>query len=1082
MTLPSPPALVGIPESLEVIERIHRGSERSIYRVRERAGGGTWVLKIVHGDASGEAKQAIDEEFLLLQRLKHPHLVRVSRFLHLTDGSRGFLAEDLEQAGPNPSDLGEWSPRDPEAARSILGALGSLHAIGYAHLDLKPSQVLRGPRGLVLIDLGLAAPIGSRVAPRGTWGFIAPELLSQGEWDRRVDFYGLGSLLVYVWTGVTPLGEGEIVEQIRRQQRRPRLRLRERVPGLPEGLDRVVEGLLDPDPAKRPPDAASAWESIHTMAGARERYLERRRLPVPDEMPLAIPEEIEREWDHAVISRAGQPWVIEGPPGSGRHRLLERLRARTQVLGAACELSDEALHVLFVKEGGCSDRALACRVGRAQVGEKRVELGAVGPTQSAAALEAYGLPAEGNEEAWTFALLQARLDERVGGEEARRRSGRIRRMLAAADGSRIPAAARPRLARTLVAATRDEAPSADEGDLLLDGGWLRRGADGRLTPATPPWDRQALMVLAGEVDLQAAHRDLLASSGSNLVSAAKHALGARDRQSLLSSLPAAVDRLREGGDLATAIELLSGSQEILGASFPPGLLVVLAGLVLEDGSPSRCLALLRVREPSLPGEWKTLVEAHLHNRAGRRQEAIAAARPLMLGQAPGSIRRAAAAIVVRAMTTLGGADEVLSVAGDLLRDPDPAIPAPERLRLAHLLHTYLSLRGGEGKTYRSAQLVCQECLEGPNPRARLVAAGALGNEAFRRGDLKGARVYFEAVHRDAEELGDLLELTGARVNLGGIYFEEGQLSESESLGRLCLESYGQLRMFEHVAFARRNLAAILMYSGRLGEALHSCRAARQELASLNAKADAASAVGLEVGIQTDAGLLHAAEATASEASRLLAELPDDVVETILWRDRGRIFRCQGDPARARDLLGRSLETARRAGAVDEECRTLLEWATAEAASGEIGRAQGHLDETTGKLDDGGGGELAVRRGFCRSAILASGGREDAIRASDLLARTVTISATSGLRLWTWRCHAAMAGLAARVEDGARTLIATRAAREALRDLLEAIGTVALQESYVMLPDPRVFLAWCEHDASAREEIPLGTSDLEVFLR
>jgi len=166
----------------------------------------------------------------------------------------------------------------------------------------------------------------------------------------------------------------------------------------------------------------------------------------------------------------------------------------------------------------------------------------------------------------------------------------------------------------------------------------------------------------------------------------------------------------------------------------------------------------------------------------------------------------------------------------------------------------------------------------------------------------------------------------------------------------------------------------------------------------------------------------------------------------------------------------SYEIAKRAGAHDEEDRTLLEWAAAEFVGGD-GRAAQDLYERAAARDDHSlTGDLAVRRVFV-GAMLRRVQDADDLTAVTLgqLHDAAALASSSGLRLWAWRCYAALAGLASKAGDASQALAATQSARNALRDLLDAIKAPALQESYVMLPDPRLFLAWCERDVSAIEE-------------
>ncbi|MBD3161926.1 MAG: protein kinase, partial [Candidatus Eisenbacteria bacterium] len=330
MTTPAVRLAPGLPGSLEPVETIHRASGRSVWRLRDVRSGRRQVFKCVEPDADPSQRRGIVDEFLLLERLRHPHWVRPLGFHHLEDGTLGYRMEELA-----PFDTAEegWRPRDPEAVRQVLGALRLLHAVGFCHLDLKPGQILRGRDGVCLVDPGLAAPVGSTVEPRGTWGYIAPELLDRRPWDERADLYAFGCVLVEVWTGTNLLGEGEVADQIRRQRSVPDLRLRERVEEMPEGLDRAVERLLHPDPDRRPRDANRAWEELHSLAGYRDGYFERSRLPVPLDLPFFPSAGLEEDWRAALRGTGPRRWVLTGAAGSGRRRLRDRLAAVAETIG-----------------------------------------------------------------------------------------------------------------------------------------------------------------------------------------------------------------------------------------------------------------------------------------------------------------------------------------------------------------------------------------------------------------------------------------------------------------------------------------------------------------------------------------------------------------------------------------------------------------------------------------------------------------------------------------------------------------------------------------------------------------------------
>lgn len=68
-----------------------------------------------------------------------------------------------------------------------------IHSAGFAHLDVTPANVLSSNGDPVLIDFGLAERIGETlVAPRGTPGYIAPEVYKLYNVTSASDVYSFG--------------------------------------------------------------------------------------------------------------------------------------------------------------------------------------------------------------------------------------------------------------------------------------------------------------------------------------------------------------------------------------------------------------------------------------------------------------------------------------------------------------------------------------------------------------------------------------------------------------------------------------------------------------------------------------------------------------------------------------------------------------------------------------------------------------------------------------------------------------------------------------------------------------------------
>lgn len=1069
-------ALDGRP--FDPIVPVHRGRDRGVWRVRDAQSGRTEILKLALPEAPEEARRAIAEEYLLLERIRHPNWVRPLEFVHLENGSCGFRMEDAG-APISPAEAPGWLPRDLHGVRDVLGALASLHALGFAHLDIKPSQILRGEARTLLIDPGLAAPEGSRLAARGTWGFIAPEVLDGGGWDRRADFYALGCVLVELWTGENPLGEGEIAEQVRRQRNRPRLRLRERIRDIPEGLDRVVEAFLDPDPAGRPGTAGEAWAALHTMLPYGEGYADASRLPLPHDLPFVGSAAVEDEWEHALRGAGRDRWVISGPLGSGRHRLLARLRARAEVAGYLCDCRTDSFTATRPTGRTGTAECVRCRVGRPEGDEHCVECGAIGAVGAATALEVHGLPPEGGEESWTPGLLLLRLRERSGGEAERRQCARTRRTMATSVAMSIPHEAQERLALLLVAAPDDPHLSAQPHDMLVARGLAVGDVQGRLRAACPPWDLDSLRVIVGDASLAASHRALLEAAGDRPVAAAMHAVGAGIAARVVEEVPRAVHALRSEGNLGQAFELLVASRSLLGESWPDGWAIELASIAVEDGGPSRALFLRGPSFPRLPEAWKELLDAQLHYRAGRRREAITTARAAMELNNDLRLSRAAELIVIRSQRLLGELDAAAKGARHLMENAPADGPRGERLRPAALLLGILSARGEPEEVCGPIRSMCIAHLAELGARERHEVASALGAEAFQRGDFGSARKFMTVAVDAAASGHDPISLAIAQMNLAGVSFEEGRTAECEALNERVLHACAAMGLDVQAAHARRNLATVMLATGRLGEALALCRNARDVFGSDPASPNALATRAVECQILLEAGLLESARAELEAAAGLLSSRPNPMIATVIWRDLARLEKWRGRHERAVELLEESHRLAVGAGASDDAARAWIELTALLMLRGEATMAARTLAEVGETVRASTSVEIAIRHAFVQAMVMAI---DDADTARRLLTTAAEEAGRARLSSLGWRCHAAAAGIAHGLGDADCELQAIFSARAALLGVLDAVGSEAMRESYVMLPDPHLFLTWCDRSPELPPGVPPGSSDLEVFLR
>jgi eukaryotic-like serine/threonine-protein kinase len=229
---------------------LRRGHAVDVYDAWSEERGCRCIAKALRTDRldDGEARLSLLLEARLLLGLSHPHLVRAYELVRrprpililetltgatvsrlLTDHPRGFPARDVLFLGVH-----------------LASALGYLHARGYLHLDVKPSNVVAQGGTAKLIDLSLADRIGRRLPGVGTRGYMSPEQIEGRPLTTGTDVWGLGCLLYEAARGRRPLQS----------------RLRERTTGrpnrlggpsrLPRAAARIVDACLEANPERRP--------------------------------------------------------------------------------------------------------------------------------------------------------------------------------------------------------------------------------------------------------------------------------------------------------------------------------------------------------------------------------------------------------------------------------------------------------------------------------------------------------------------------------------------------------------------------------------------------------------------------------------------------------------------------------------------------------------------------------------------------------------------------------------------------------------------------------------------------------------
>lgn len=253
---PTPPRQLA--PGLTALDLLHEGHRINVYDAWSEERGCRCVAKALRPDHLDDVRGArqLRAEGRLLSTLNHPHIVRWYETIRqpspvlILETISGFTLSAL-------LDIHERLPiRDAlHLGLHLTSAIGYLHAKGWLHLDLKPSNVVADSGRAKLIDLSIARRPGKGVPGAGTRGYLAPEQALGGQIGPAADVWGIGGLLYESIVGdsaMPTLGDTSTATG----QRPTRLvavpaplKTRRRVP---TQVARLIDATLRLDPAQRP--------------------------------------------------------------------------------------------------------------------------------------------------------------------------------------------------------------------------------------------------------------------------------------------------------------------------------------------------------------------------------------------------------------------------------------------------------------------------------------------------------------------------------------------------------------------------------------------------------------------------------------------------------------------------------------------------------------------------------------------------------------------------------------------------------------------------------------------------------------
>lgn len=268
----------------EVLDVLGQGSMGTVYRGHDPRLERPVALKTIHLEAVSndvlreEMLDRLRHEAVTIARCAHPNLIAVYDMGGLE--SSAFIAMELVD-GMSLRDLVKAvGPLSAEKviplAVSIARGLEAAHQKDVIHRDVKPGNVLLGFGGEVKVsDFGLAFVVSAMATDSteitGTPGYVPPEVLHQLPFSAAGDVFSFGATLYESLTAVHPLAGTTLRDTILNTLHGLWQPIHDRVRGVPEDLEQLVQVMLSTEPEDRPAmtDVVRALEEMRLRGDLR---------------------------------------------------------------------------------------------------------------------------------------------------------------------------------------------------------------------------------------------------------------------------------------------------------------------------------------------------------------------------------------------------------------------------------------------------------------------------------------------------------------------------------------------------------------------------------------------------------------------------------------------------------------------------------------------------------------------------------------------------------------------------------------------------------------------------------------------
>ena len=276
------------------IKSLGRGSFGEVWLAERESDGVRVAVKFLHDITEGALNRFRREVRLLSDHIDNRFVVDIKGY-DLNAAPPYFIMEFCEGGSLRQYVGKPWAWQ--EAARvlscAVQGLTGLHRLVGY-HRDVKPDNLLLAKDGqskwLVKVsDFGLGRtpdPQSSTMtnSPGGSFGYMAPEIVSGGDYTRAADIYSLGVTIIELLTG-------------RRDSRLPPSA------GVPAALTSVLNDMTHADPQQRPTVEVISARLYDILKPEGQPMVQQTALPRTTQAPAAAAQQ---------PAKIGAGWLIGG--------------------------------------------------------------------------------------------------------------------------------------------------------------------------------------------------------------------------------------------------------------------------------------------------------------------------------------------------------------------------------------------------------------------------------------------------------------------------------------------------------------------------------------------------------------------------------------------------------------------------------------------------------------------------------------------------------------------------------------------------------------------------------------------------